>query len=75
MSDDLPSNFLAPTPNSRRQIRPAPIQAVGYTRQNSFTSGIRLPYTVADGKPLHDDGFFGEAKQVFEKVKRRTSTW
>lgn len=51
----------------------APIQPFGYT-PDEFLKMLRRRhptalYAVADGKPLYDDGFFAEAKRVFERVK------
>jgi hypothetical protein len=75
ISDDLPPNFLERL-RLLSEANPtlAPIQAVGYTPAE-FLQMIhrRHPtalYAVADGKPLHDDGFFQGTKQVFEKVKK-----
>jgi len=75
ISDDFPSNFLERL-RLLSEANPtfAPIQAVGYTPAE-FLKMIqhRHPtalYAVAEGKPLLDDGFFKEAKQVFERVKR-----
>lgn len=74
ISDNLPENFL----ERLRELfelntTMAPIEPLGYM-PGEFLKMImrRHPtalYAVSDGKLLYDDGFFAEAKKLFETVK------
>jgi len=76
VSEKLPKNFL-----ERLRIlfelnhTTAPIEPLGYTPKEFLEMITRRHptalYAVADGKPLYDDGFFTEAKKVFETVREK----
>lgn len=76
ISDDLPPNFLERL-RMLSDLNPtmAPIEAFGYTSVEFLQMIERRHqtalYAVADGKPLHDDGFFIEAKRTFERVRAK----
>lgn len=76
ISNDLPQNFLERL-RVLSELNPttAPIEAFGYTPAEFLRMLERRNptalYAVADGKPLHDDGFFAEAKRTFERVKAK----
>ena len=76
ISENLPENFL----ERLRELfelntTTAPIEPLGY-KPSEFLKMImkRHPtalYAVSDGKPLYDDGFFAEARKLFEAVKNK----
>lgn len=76
ISDELPRDFLERL-RVLSELNPtmAPIEAFGYTPAEFLRMLERRHptalYAVADGKPLHDDGFFIEAKRTFERVKAK----
>ena len=76
ISENLPENFLERL-RILFELNPtmAPIEALGYT-PTEFIQMLkrRHPtalYAMADGKPIYDDGFFTEAKGVFEQIKAK----
>ncbi len=76
ISEELPSNFLQRL-RVLSELNPtlAPIEAIGYT-PSEFMQMLERRHPTAldsavDGKPLHDDGFFTQAKQAFDRVKAR----
>lgn len=76
ISEKLPKNFLERlTILFELNHATAPIEPLGYTPEEFLDMIMRRHptalYAVADGKPLYDDGFFIEAKNVFETVKEK----
>jgi hypothetical protein len=76
ISDELPEKFLERI-RVLSDLNPtmAPIEVVGYTpAEFLWMIERRHPtalYAVADGKPLYDNGFFADARRVFENVKTK----
>jgi len=76
ISEKLPKNFLERLDILFKiNFTTTPIETLGYMPKEFLEMIARRHptalYAVADGKPLYDDGFFIEAKRMFETIREK----